>query len=120
MDSLAKLWNSFAGISTTYVAWRCPRAEKVIQLAVLNFTTVSFSGFGSARQINRKQPCEEEGSLRCNQKTSEALTPGRIVTVTRAAKGFEVTRSPFGSFPTATTLMVRWPNGGPYLNEVEM
>ncbi len=58
--------------------------------------------------------------LKCAQKTREVLAPGRIVTVTRAAKGLEVTRSPFGSFPTAITLMARWPNGGPYLNEVEM
>jgi hypothetical protein len=51
---------------------------------------------------------------------TDILAAGRIVTVTRAAKGFEVMRCPFASFPTAITLMVRWPDGGPYLKEVEI
>jgi len=42
------------------------------------------------------------------------------MTVTLAAKGLEAARAPFGSLPTAITLIVRWPNGGPYLKEVEM
>ena len=61
-----------------------------------------------------------QDSLKGGQKIKAVLARGRIVTVTRAAKGLEVTRCPFGSLPTAITLMVRWPNGGPYLKEAKM
>jgi hypothetical protein len=40
--------------------------------------------------------------------------------VTLAANGLEVTRSPLGSRPTAITLIERFPNGGPYEKVAEM
>lgn len=53
-------------------------------------------------------------------KVKGILVAGRMVAVARAAKGLEVTRSPLGSRPTAMTLKVRSPKGGPYLKETEM
>jgi hypothetical protein len=70
----------------------------------------------SEAMISKARACVTE----CDQKVKAVLAPGRIVTVTRAAKGLEVTRCPFGSFPTAITLIVRCPNGGPYLKAVDM